>query len=29
MDAGDIAGLVVSAALFFYLCYALFRPERF
>ena len=29
MGAGDIAGLVVSAALFLYLCYALFRPERF
>jgi K+-transporting ATPase KdpF subunit len=29
MSAGDIAGLVVSAALFLYLCYALFRPERF
>ena len=29
MGAGDWAGLVVSAVLFVYLCYALFRPERF
>jgi K+-transporting ATPase KdpF subunit len=29
MGAGDVAGIVVSALLFFYLCYALFRPERF
>ncbi len=29
MGAGDVAGLVVSAVLFVYLCYALFRPERF
>jgi K+-transporting ATPase KdpF subunit len=29
MGAGDIAALLVAAALFFYLCYALFRPERF
>ena len=29
MGAGDIAGLVVSAVLFLYLCFALFRPERF
>ena len=29
MGAGDIAGLVVAAVLFLYLCYALFRPERF
>ena len=29
MGAGDIAGLVVSAVLCVYLCYALFRPERF
>ena len=29
MGAGDVAGIVVAAVLFFYLCYALFRPERF
>ena len=29
MGAGDVAGLVVAAVLFLYLCYALFRPERF
>lgn len=29
MGAGDIAGLAVAAALFVYLCYALFRAERF
>jgi K+-transporting ATPase KdpF subunit len=29
VSAGDIAGLVVSVLLFFYLCYALFRAERF
>ena len=29
MGAGDIAALVVAVALFLYLCYALFRPERF
>jgi len=29
MGAGDVAGLAVSAVLFLYLCYALFRPERF
>ena len=29
MGAGDVAGLVVAGALFLYLCYALFRPERF
>jgi K+-transporting ATPase KdpF subunit len=29
MGAGDVAGIVVSAVLFLYLCYALFRPERF
>jgi K+-transporting ATPase KdpF subunit len=29
MGAGDIAALIVAAALFVYLCYALLRPERF
>ena len=29
MGSGDIAALIVAAALFFYLCYALFRAERF
>ena len=29
MGAGDIAALVVAVALFLYLCYALFRAERF
>ena len=29
MGAGDIAALIVAAALFVYLCYALFRAERF
>ena len=29
MAAGDIAALIVAAALFVYLCYALFRAERF
>ena len=29
MAAGDVAGLIVAAAVFLYLCYALFRPERF
>ena len=29
MGAGDIAALIVAAILFFYLCYALFRAERF
>ena len=29
MGAGDVAGLVVAAALFLYLCYALLRAERF
>jgi K+-transporting ATPase KdpF subunit len=29
MGAGDIAALVVAAAVFAYLLYALFRPERF
>jgi len=29
VTAGDIAGLVVAFALFLYLCYALFRAERF
>jgi K+-transporting ATPase KdpF subunit len=29
VSAGDIAGLVIAVALFFYLCYALFKAERF
>lgn len=29
MGAGDIAALALAAALFAYLCYALFRAERF
>ncbi len=29
MGAGDILALIVAAALFVYLGYALFRPERF
>ena len=29
MGAGDILALLVAVALFGYLCYALFRPERF
>ena len=29
MGAGDILALIVAVALFGYLCYALFRPERF
>ena len=29
MSAGDVAGLVVALALFLYLCYALFKAERF
>jgi len=29
VSAGDIAGLVVAVALFLYLCYALFKAERF
>lgn len=29
MSAGDVAGLVVAVALFLYLCYALFKAERF
>ena len=29
MTGGDVAGLIVAVALFLYLCYALFRPERF
>jgi len=29
MGPGDIAALIVAAALFLYLCYALFRAERF
>ena len=29
MDAGDVAALVVAAAVFVYLLYALFQAERF
>ncbi|MBJ7454836.1 MAG: K(+)-transporting ATPase subunit F [Thermoleophilia bacterium] len=29
MGAGDIAALALAAVLFVYLCYALFRAERF
>ena len=29
MGPGDIAALIVAGALFLYLCYALFRAERF
>lgn len=29
MGAGDVAALVTAAVLFVYLCYALFRAERF
>ena len=29
MSAGDVAGLVVAVVLFLYLCYALFKAERF
>jgi K+-transporting ATPase KdpF subunit len=29
VSAGDVAGLVVAVALFLYLCYALFKAERF
>lgn len=29
MGVGDAAGLTIAAGLFFYLCYALFRAERF
>jgi len=29
VGAGDIAALIVAAALVVYLCYALFRAERF
>jgi K+-transporting ATPase KdpF subunit len=29
MDAGDVLALIVAAALFLYLGYALFRAERF
>jgi K+-transporting ATPase KdpF subunit len=29
VSGGDVAGLVVSVLLFLYLCYALFRAERF
>jgi K+-transporting ATPase KdpF subunit len=29
VSAGDVVGLVVAVALFLYLCYALFKAERF
>jgi K+-transporting ATPase KdpF subunit len=29
MTAGDVFGLVMSALVFVYLCYALFRGEKF
>jgi K+-transporting ATPase KdpF subunit len=29
MGTGDILALIVAVLLFGYLCYALFRPERF
>jgi K+-transporting ATPase KdpF subunit len=29
MSGGDIFGLIISIALFLYLCYALFRAEKF
>jgi K+-transporting ATPase KdpF subunit len=29
VSAGDVAALIVSIALFLYLCYALFKAERF
>jgi len=29
VSVGDVAGLVASVLLFLYLCYALFRAERF
>jgi K+-transporting ATPase KdpF subunit len=29
MGPGDVAGIVVAAILFAYLCYALFKAERF
>ena len=29
MGGGDVAGLIAAAIVFLYLCYALFRPERF
>jgi K+-transporting ATPase KdpF subunit len=29
MSGGDVAALIVSIALFLYLCYALFKAERF
>lgn len=29
MGAGDVAALVLTAILFLYLCYALFKAERF
>jgi K+-transporting ATPase KdpF subunit len=29
VSAGDVAGLIVAVALFLYLCYALFKAERF
>jgi K+-transporting ATPase KdpF subunit len=29
VSVGDVAGLVGAVALFLYLCYALFKAERF
>ena len=29
MGTGDVLALIVAVVLFGYLCYALFRPERF
>jgi K+-transporting ATPase KdpF subunit len=29
VSGGDVAALIVSIALFLYLCYALFKAERF
>jgi K+-transporting ATPase KdpF subunit len=29
VSTGDVAGLIVAVALFLYLCYALFKAERF
>jgi K+-transporting ATPase KdpF subunit len=29
MSGGDIFGLIIAIALFLYLCYALFRAEKF
>jgi K+-transporting ATPase KdpF subunit len=29
VSAGDIAALIATVLIFFYLCYALFKAERF